>query len=104
MPEDGHGELDDDEGQHWPDTPEQVIRKWREGERLLGGGWDLTEVCQHLKISEQTWHWWQAALGWGTAERQRPRLSISTLTSEQTTSTRCRRSVKSTPGWASYCR
>ena len=37
-------------------TPEQVIRKLREGERLLGTGQDLAAVCKHLEVSEQTWH------------------------------------------------
>ena len=39
-------------------TPEQVIRKLREGERLLGEGEDLAAVCKHLEVSEQTWHRW----------------------------------------------
>ena len=30
-------------------TPEQVIRKLREGERLLGEGEDLAAVCKHLE-------------------------------------------------------
>ena len=39
-------------------TPEQVIRKLREGERMLGQGSDLAAVCKHLEVSEQTWHRW----------------------------------------------
>lgn len=44
-------------------TPEQVIRKLREGERLLGEGTDLTGVCKHLEVSEQTWHRWRNQYG-----------------------------------------
>ena len=35
-------------------TPEQVIRKLREGERMQAEGKDLTEVCRALEISVQT--------------------------------------------------
>ena len=31
-------------------TPEQVIRKSREGERRLGQGSDLAAVCEHLEV------------------------------------------------------
>jgi putative transposase len=44
-------------------TPEQVVRKLREGERLLGEGKDLTEVLRTLEISEPTWHRWRAQYG-----------------------------------------
>lgn len=44
-------------------TPEQIIRKLREGERLLGEGQDLASVCKQLEISEQTWHRWRAQYG-----------------------------------------
>lgn len=44
-------------------TPEQVIRKLREGERLLGEGQDLDRVCKQLEISEQTWHRWRNQYG-----------------------------------------
>ena len=40
-------------------TPEQVIRKLREGERMLTEGKDLSEVCRALEISGQTYHRWQ---------------------------------------------
>lgn len=41
-------------------TPEQALRKVREGERLLNEGKDLTEVLRHLGISEATWNRWRA--------------------------------------------
>ena len=44
-------------------TPEQVIRKLREGERLLSSGQDLAAVCKHLEVSEQTWHRWRNQYG-----------------------------------------
>lgn len=44
-------------------TPEQIIRKLREGERLLGEGQDLASACKQLEISEQTWHRWRAQYG-----------------------------------------
>ncbi len=33
-------------------TPEQIVRKLREGERLLNEGKDITEVVRHLGIAE----------------------------------------------------
>jgi len=44
-------------------TPEQVIRKLREGERLLADGKDLTEVLRQLEISEATWNRWRNQYG-----------------------------------------
>ncbi len=40
-------------------SPEQALRKVREGERLLNEGQDLTEVLRHLEISESTWNRWR---------------------------------------------
>ena len=44
-------------------TPEQVVRKLREGERLLNEGKDLTEVVRHLEIAESTWNRWRNQYG-----------------------------------------
>ncbi len=44
-------------------TPEQIIRKLREGEKLLGQQFSVEEVCKHLEISEGTWHRWQNQYG-----------------------------------------
>ena len=44
-------------------TPEQIIRKLREGEKLVGQGLGLAEVCMQLEISEPTWHRWVAQYG-----------------------------------------
>ena len=40
-------------------TPEQVIRKLAEGEKLLGEGKTIDEVVRHLEITESTWHRWR---------------------------------------------
>jgi transposase-like protein len=44
-------------------TPEQAVRKLREGERLLSEGKDLTEVVRHLEIAESTWNRWRSQYG-----------------------------------------
>jgi putative transposase len=44
-------------------TPEQAVRKVREGERLLNDGTDLAEVLRRLEISEATWNRWRAQYG-----------------------------------------
>jgi hypothetical protein len=44
-------------------TPEQAVRKVREGERLLNDGTDLAEVLRMLEISEATWNRWRARYG-----------------------------------------
>ncbi len=44
-------------------TPEQAVRKLREGERLLNDGKDLTEVLRHLEVSEATWNRWRSQYG-----------------------------------------
>jgi len=44
-------------------TPEQVIRKLAEGEKLLGEGKLIEEVCRYLEITESTWHRWRNQYG-----------------------------------------
>jgi putative transposase len=41
-------------------TPEQAVRKVREGERLLNDGKDLAEILRGLEISEATWNRWRS--------------------------------------------
>jgi putative transposase len=44
--------------------PEQIIRKLREAERLLGeGGKTIPEAAKELGISEQTYHRWRNQYG-----------------------------------------
>jgi putative transposase len=44
-------------------TPEQIIRKLAEGEKLLGQGQSIDEVVRHLEITESTWHRWRNQYG-----------------------------------------
>ena len=44
-------------------TPEQAVRKLREGERLLNEGQDMAEVLRHLEIAESTWNRWRNMYG-----------------------------------------
>lgn len=44
-------------------TPEQIIRKPREGEKLLGQNFSVEDVCKYLEIAEATWHRWQNQYG-----------------------------------------
>src|ERR1700761_5376998 len=44
-------------------TPEQVVRKLREADRLLGEGMELPEVWKHLEVSEATYHRWRTQYG-----------------------------------------
>lgn len=44
-------------------TPEQIIRKLREAERLLGEGKTIPEAAKELGISEQTFHRWRNQYG-----------------------------------------
>ena len=48
---------------HRRHTPEQVVRKLREADRLLGEGADIPTVCRHLEVSEQTYHRWRNQYG-----------------------------------------
>ena len=49
-------------------TPEQIIRKLREAERLLGEGETIPEAAKELGISEQTYHRWRNQYGGMKAE------------------------------------
>jgi transposase-like protein len=49
-------------------TPEQIIRKLREADRLLGEGKDIAEVLRHLEVSEPTLHRWRNQYGGMKAE------------------------------------
>ena len=41
-------------------TPEQVVRKLREADRLLAEGSDVEMVCRQLEISVQTYQRWRS--------------------------------------------
>jgi transposase-like protein len=44
-------------------TPEQIIRKLREADRLLGEGKTVPEVAKALEVSEATYHRWRNQYG-----------------------------------------
>jgi putative transposase len=44
-------------------TPEQIVRKLREADRLLAEGTEVPEVAKALEISEATYHRWRAQYG-----------------------------------------
>lgn len=44
-------------------TPEQIIRKLREAERMLGEGKATAEVAKALEVSENTYFRWQRQFG-----------------------------------------
>jgi putative transposase len=44
-------------------TPEQIIRKLREADRLLAEGHQVPEVAKPLEVSEATYHRWRAQYG-----------------------------------------
>jgi transposase-like protein len=44
-------------------TPEQVIRKLAEADKLLAEGKTVEEACRHLEITESTYHRWRSQFG-----------------------------------------
>ena len=44
-------------------TPEQIIAKLREAERMQSDGATIAQVCQQLGVSEQTFHRWRNQYG-----------------------------------------
>jgi len=43
-------------------SPEQIVRKLREADRLLAEGADVDAVCRYLEVSVQTYQRWRAQL------------------------------------------
>jgi putative transposase len=71
-------------------TPEQIIRKLREAERLLGEGKTIPEAAKELGISEQTYHRWRNQYGGMKAqdakrlkELQRENVSLKAIVADQ---------------------
>lgn len=52
-------------------TPEQIVRKLREADRLKSEGKSVGELCQHLGVSEQTYHRWRNEYGRGELDQVR---------------------------------
>jgi putative transposase len=44
-------------------TPEQIVRKLREADKMLADGVEVPEVCKALEVSEATYHRWRAQFG-----------------------------------------
>jgi transposase-like protein len=44
-------------------TPEQVVRKLTQADRLLTDGKDIADVCRELQVSEQTYYRWRNQFG-----------------------------------------
>ena len=44
-------------------TPEQVVRKLTQADRLLGEGKEVADVCRELQVSEQTYYRWRNQFG-----------------------------------------
>ena len=44
-------------------TPEQVVRKLTQADRLLAEGKDVADVCRDLGVSEQTYYRWRNQFG-----------------------------------------
>ena len=57
------GEERTDEVKRRRHTPEQIIRKLREADRMLAEGAEVPEVAKALEVSEQTFHRWRAQFG-----------------------------------------
>ena len=49
--------------QHRRHTPEQIVRKLREADKLLAEGSDVASLATHLEVSEQTYHRWRNQFG-----------------------------------------
>lgn len=44
-------------------TPDQIVRKLREADRMLGEGAEIAAVARHLEVSEQTCYRWRNQFG-----------------------------------------
>lgn len=44
-------------------SPEQIVRKLRDADAMLGAGRDLAAVLQALEVSEATYHRWRNRYG-----------------------------------------
>jgi putative transposase len=44
-------------------TPDQVVRKLAEADKLLAQGKSIEEVCRHLEVTESTFHRWRNQYG-----------------------------------------
>ena len=49
-------------------TPEQVVRKLAQADRMLGEGKTVADVCRELQVAEQTYYRWRNQFGGLKAE------------------------------------
>src|SRR5215213_2845033 len=54
-------------------TPEQVVRKLTQADRLLSEGKDVADVCREMQVSEQTYCRWRNPFGRADTMWPRPR-------------------------------
>lgn len=52
----------------WRHSPEQVIRKLRDVDRMLSDSKGIAETCQALEAAEATFHSWRNQYGWMKAD------------------------------------
>jgi putative transposase len=57
------GERRTDQMKRRRHTPDQIIRKLREADRMLAEGAEVPAVAKALEVSEQTYHRWRATYG-----------------------------------------
>ena len=58
-----HAGMEDTTMKRKRHTPEQIVRKLREGDRMLNEGKDLAEVLRELEVSESSWARWRGQYG-----------------------------------------
>ena len=44
-------------------TPQQVVRKLTQADRMLAEGTEIADVCRELQVSEQTYYRWRNQFG-----------------------------------------
>jgi transposase-like protein len=71
-------------------TPEQIVRKLAEADKLLGQGQQIEEVCRHLEITESTFYRWRNQYGGMKAddakrlkERERANAQLKKIVADQ---------------------
>jgi putative transposase len=52
-------------------SPEQIVKKLRDGEAMLNAGQDLAAVLQGQEVSEATWNRWRSQYGGMKSEAAR---------------------------------
>ena len=55
--------VEDDEMKRRRHSPEQVVRKLREADRMLAQGSSVAQVLQHLEVTEATYYRWRNQYG-----------------------------------------